>query len=371
MRVAFLLSSLQMGGAERNVLTLMPHLRARGVQSTLFTLSAECDGPLAAELSSLAIERIDLSAARLFDVGAHRRLTAILRRRGFDLLHAQDQYAIISGAAAHWRTGIPFVITRHVMEEPTDTWRRLVRARMVLAAARHSTDAIVAVSHAASQRFAVQSGAPVSRIHVIPNGIELARFAAPRREAIRIELGWPAAQPVVIMVAVFRPGKGHDLLLAAAARMREALPQIRIVLVGEGPLRPAFARSAASLGAAVEFLGERADVPKLLAASDVLVLPSENEALPTVLIEAGAASLPVVATRVGGVAEIVEDGRTGHLIDRGDAAGLAERTIGLLGDRAAAGRMGRAAQRRVQELFSVATQASRTVALYGRVLGRA
>jgi glycosyltransferase involved in cell wall biosynthesis len=365
-RVLILLTGLKMGGAERNVVALMPRLRDLGAEVTLCTLSTARDGSLVEEFAALRIERVDLAAARLVDLAAHRRLVALLRQGRFELMHAQDQYAVLAGAAARLWTGTPFVMTRHVMTEPADTWRRSMRARLVFAAARYGIDAVIAVSDAVRQQFAVQSGLAASRIDTIHNGIELAKYDLSRREAIRARLGWAPDQPVVIMVAVMRPGKGHDLLLEAAAPLRQSVPGARIVLVGSGRLETSLRGAAASLG--VEFIGERADVADLLAASDVLVLPSDNEGLPTVLIEAGAASLPVVATRVGGVPEIVEDGRTGHLIGRGDAAGLARCIVRLVKDQEAAREMGRVARRRIEERFSIEAQASRTIDLYRRVI---
>src|SRR5262249_19706074 len=291
-----------------------------------------------------------------------------LRQARFDILHAQDQYATLTGAAAHWRTRIPFVMTRHVMGEPNDTWRQAIRARLVFAAAAHSIDAVIAVSEACRQPFAVQSGRRLSEIDTIYNGIELGEHPPANRDALRARLGWPPDRPVVIMVAVMRPGKGHDVLFRAVASMRGRMPGLRVVLVGSGPLERKLRGEAPAVGGGIEGLGERADVAQLLAASDVLVLPSESEGLPTVLIEAGAACLPVVATRVGGVPEIVEDGRTGHLIDRGDAAGLARRILGLIEDGDAARRIGQAARLRVEQLFTLETQARRTIEVYRRVL---
>jgi glycosyltransferase involved in cell wall biosynthesis len=367
MKVLIVLHGLITGGAERNAVALMPRLRDQGAQVKLCTLSTRRDGPLADEFAASGIERLDLSAARLIDVAAHRRLVSVLRQGQFDLLHAQDQYATLAGMAARMWMRVPLVMTRHVMAERTDTWRRAIRARLIFAAAHYNIDAVIAVSEAVRQEFSAQSGRELSRIDVIHNGIEVAKYDSLRRETIRARLGWASDQPVIIMVAVMRLGKGHDVLFKAVPLMRQSVPNLRVVLVGSGRLEATLRSAAAPVGG-IEFIGERSDVADLLAASDVLVLPSDNEGLPTVLIEAGAASLPVVATRVGGVAEVVEDGSTGHLIDRGDVAGLAKTAIRLIKDGDGARRMGRAARQRVEERFSIETQASRTMAVYRRVL---
>lgn len=170
------------------------------------------------------------------------------------------------------------------------------------------------------------------------------------------------------MVSVLRPGKGHDVLFDATARLRQAVPNLRIVLVGDGIMAAQLRQMAQPFGDVIEFLGERTDVPDLLMAGDALVLPSWSEALPTVLIEAAAAGLPVVATAVGGVPEIVEHGRTGCLVACGDATALADQLARLLGDLEAARGMGVAARRRVEQAFAIELQARRTMNLYRRVL---
>ena len=363
-----LLSGLAMGGAERNVVALLPQLRSQGADVALCTLDTRRDGALVAEFAGLGIERIDLSARRLLDWSAHRRLITVLQQRKIDLLHAQDQYAILAGAAAQLRTHVPYVITRHVLEEASDTWRRALRARLVFAAARHNADGIIAVSRAAAAEFSRQAHLPSSRIETIHNGLDIQKFDRTRRETIRAGLGWRSDQRIVAMVAVLRPGKGHEVLFEAARRLKQTVPNLRIVLVGGGPLADELRQAARPFDDTIEFLGERADVPDLLVASDALVLPSWSEALPTVLIEAAAAGLPVVAADVGGVPEIVEHGRTGWLFARGDTGALTDRLTHLLADLDAARNMGAAARQRAERDFAIERQARRTLDLYRRVL---
>lgn len=360
-----------MDGASRNVVALLPHLRRLGADAALCTLNSKRDGVLARAFENLGIERFDLQASRLLDPWAYGRLVGLLRRRRFDLVHAEDQYANILAAAAWALTRTPFVMTRHVMEEPANGRRQAARARLVFLAARYGARRVIAISEAVRQRFALQAGLPLSRIETIVNGVDLQDFGTLRRDVVRTRLGWPAGARIAIMVAVLRRGKGHEVLLKGLDRIRQAVPDFRLKLVGDGSERPRLDRLAQQFGDAVEFLGERRDVPDLLGASDVLVLPSWNEGLGMVLLEAAAASLPVVATNVGGMPEIVEDGRTGFLVPPGDAAALADRVVGLLNDPNAAASMGRAARRRVEQHFSIEVQARRTLALYRDVLGAA
>jgi len=253
------------------------------------------------------------------DPAALRRLFKVIREHRVDIIHSQDQDSIVYGALAKLATGRPFVMTRHVLIEPGDTWKEKVRAQMVLSLARAFADRIIVVSKAVRPAFSKQTGIPETKITPIYNGIDLDRFETrPRREATRTALGWPQSAPVVIFVGVLRRGKGHDVLLDAVPRIREAVPDVMIKLVGEGELEGQLRQRAAIYNSTVEFMGQRTDVPDLLGASDVLVLPSWSEALPTVLIEAGAASLPVVATDVGGATEISVDRETGFIVPAGD-----------------------------------------------------
>ncbi|MFO1055793.1 MAG: glycosyltransferase [Dongiaceae bacterium] len=369
MRVLMMLSGLGMGGAERNVVSLLPRLASAGAEVALATLGSRRDGRLAAELAASAIERIDLDAPRLLHWPAHRRLVALLGERRFDLVHAQDQYAILTGAAACWRTGDRFVLTRHVLEEPQDSWRRRVRARLVLAAARGSTR-VVAVSEAVRDRFRRQARLAADRIEVIHNGIEVERFAGGAREATRARLGWGPRDRVALLVAVLRPGKGHALLLDAAPALAGAVPGLRLAFAGGGPLAAELRQRAGAAAVPVELLGERADIPDLMAAADAVVLPSSSEGLPTVLIEAGAAGRPVVATRTGGAPEIVLDGRTGFLVPVGDAGAFVERLAAVLAQPGLAAGLGAAARAHVAAAYSIEAQARRTLALSEAVLAR-
>jgi glycosyltransferase involved in cell wall biosynthesis len=172
------------------------------------------------------------------------------------------------------------------------------------------------------------------------------------------------------MVGVLRYGKGHEVLFQAIPQLKAAVPNVQIKLVGDGELEAQLREQAAPYADVIEFLGQRTDIPQLLSASDVLVLPSWSEALPTVLIEAGAASLPVVATQVGGIPEIVEEGKTGYIVPPGDPSALATRLIDLLQNPALARQMGQAAHTRVVQQFSLQRQALQTITLYKSILSQ-
>jgi len=369
MRVLVMMSSVAVGGAERNVASVMPYLKNGGVFAALGTLNTRRDSALANVFAEQGIPRFNVGARRLPDPPAWKRFLDLIHEQKFDIIHTQDQDTHIYGALAHRYLGIPTVMTRHVMEEPADTLRHDMRRRLVLWAAHYGLNQIIAVSEAVRQQFARQSRVPLTKIETIYNGINVAQFeTGARREAKRAEMGWALDRPIVAMVAVMRPGKGHEVLFEAIPQIKRAIPNVQIKLIGDGELRGKLTEQAAPYGDTVEFLGARMDVPELLGTSDVLALPSWSEALPNVLIEAGAASLPVVATNVGGVAEIVEDGIGGYLVAPGNAAELASRLIDVLQDTVRARAMGRNARQRIEQTFVLSQQANRTIALYERLL---
>ncbi len=363
-RVLVTLSSLQVGGAERNVVSLLPHLRREGIDVSLCTLSTRFDSYLAEVAARTDVPRYDLDARRLLDVRGFRRFLRLLRERGIDVVHAEDQYSTLFASAAYRLTGLPWVSTRHnVMEERPDL-RSRVRAGMCLFALKGSTRCIT-VSDAIQGALSEKRVLPADRMITIYNGIELEKFAVSQdRETIRHQLGWPLQDAIVVIVAVIREDKGHDLLFKAAQRILDLVPNLHIKVVGDGPFSGVRQQQAAALGDRVEFMGQRSDVPLLLSAADLLVMPSRNEGLPTVLIEAGAAGLPVVATDVGGTREIVEDEVTGFVVPPEAVTALSERMAETLLNPDLARRLGEKARDHISRVFTLTNQARQTAAVY-------
>ena len=211
-----------------------------------------------------------------------------------------------------------------------------------------------------------------SRVGVIHNGIELERFDQPdllkRRGKVRRSLGFTPDEVLILCVSVLRPGKGHDTLLATLPRILSQYPAARLLLAGAGQEEASLRLKARSCGETVVFLGNRQDVPELLAASDLVVLPSYSEALPTSLIEALAAKRPVIATRVGGTEEIIKPGRTGLLVPERDPEALAEAIVSLLDSPTQAQQLAEQGQRYVRKKFSIDLQLEKTLAVWDRVL---
>ena len=368
MRVVYVLDGLSMGGAEANTLLLMQAMRQEGVDTLLCTLSNGRDGPLAEQAHQAGIKRFDLGMGRLYDLKAAVRFLKLLRREQVDLVHIEDPYANILGLVARYVMGIPVIITRHVLVDATATARDRRRAAVLNGSARLAADRIIAVASPVARLYAEQSGIPANRIDVVHNGIAGPQRPTADREVIRTRLGWKGHQKVILMVAVMRAGKGHDDLLGAFGSIREAVDNARIIFAGDGPLRVLLEAIAEPFGDNVGFLGERTDVAELMAAADVLALPSLSEALPTVLLEAAAAGLPAVACAVGGVCEIIENGQSGYLVPPADRHCLAEAIIGILDKPELGAKMGAFARNLAKGRFTVAHQARNTLRIYRQVL---
>jgi glycosyltransferase involved in cell wall biosynthesis len=215
---------------------------------------------------------------------------------------------------------------------------------------------------------------PTERITVIPNGVDAARFTRPPSPAaIRPELGIPPGAPLVGLIGRIAAQKRVDIFLEAARRVSEKLPGARFLIVGKGELMETMRRKTSQLGLGdlAIFTGGRDDVPDLLAALDLLVLCSDDEGLPNVILEAMAARKPVVATDVGACRELVAEGVTGHLVARRDSEALAAAVLQvlLLSDRGRA--MGEAGHRRAVGEFGVDAMAAKFRDLFQEVHAKA
>jgi glycosyltransferase involved in cell wall biosynthesis len=270
-----------------------------------------------------------------------RDFASWLRRRGVTVLQACDLYANVFALPGAALAQVAVRIgSRRELAPPDKTRAHLTAQRLAYRIAHH----VVANSTASAERLR-QEGVAANSIRVIPNGIDLAAFA---------QVSPKARRRIVATVANLRQEKGHDVLLRAAALLRTRIPDVRFRIIGDGPNRDSLHALAASLGVqdVVEFLGHREDVPKVLAESDVYAFPSRTEAFPNGLIEGMAAGLPVVASGVGGMLELVDDRRNGLLVEPDDAQALAGSLTELMEHPALADALGAAARQTIQSRYS-------------------
>ncbi len=378
MRLLWLLDSLAVGGAERLAAIFARQAAANGISLHVAVLSVIDGNPLAAELKAAGVPVTVLRARNLRDIAAFRRLLKLLRDERIELIHAHLTYAEIWGRLAGSLSGIPVVSTAHVRRytNPHDPHPRDRRIEAVVGfVRRHFGGPVIAVSDALRQRL-VAGGLPDTRIVTVRNGIETENFKSPSgldTKALRASLGIPPTVPLILTLAVIREGKGHDLLVAAAPAVLDRIPDAHFLFVGGGPLEDLLRKQIAKAGLAdrIHLAGMRSDVARIMATADLFVLPSSQfDSLPTVVMEAMAAGLPVIAFASGGVSEIVAEGETGQVLTRTDPAALADAISALLSDPARAKAMGEAGRARVQSEFGSDIWVERLHLLYRQLTQR-
>ncbi len=301
-----------------------------------------------------------------------RRLAAILRQERVDVIHAHQYTPFFYALLGRWgRRSLPILFTEHGRHYPDRRrLKRVIANRLLL----RGHDRVIGVGEAVRQALIANEGLPGNRVGVIYNGIDPARFqdGGHDRPAVRRELGLAADDLMILQVARLDYLKDHATAVRTLERVVGVVPQARLVLVGDGPEREAIERLIAERGLNdhVRLLGTRGDVARLTAAADVFLLTSISEGIPLTLIEAMAAALPVVATRVGGVPEVVQESETGLLAAAGDDGTLARHILQLAAQPALGQAMGRLGRERGREMFSESTMIASYDRLYREMLCR-
>lgn len=365
MTIAHVLSSFGLGGQERVALSLAQMQRQAGHRVLALSLASEPEGPLAAAFRECGVTTGSVPKhGPSVDPSLPVRLAKQLLRHGVEVVHTHNPHALIYGAPAAALVDAVTVHTKHGIN-PDGERRRWLRRT-----ASRFADAYVAVTENLARVALEHQECAPTRLHVIPNGIELSQFS-PRPEArarIREELGIPASAWVAGTVGRLSPEKNQSLLLRAAMPMLD--PRRHLVLVGDGPERAALQAQAAEglQGELIHFTGARDDVADLLAAFDVFVLTSSSEGLPLVALEAMAAELPVLSTAVGGLPDVIDDRVTGYLVPAGDSAALTRELAWLSTRPAQAQLVARCGRKTVLERHSLQEMAASYAALYEELL---
>jgi glycosyltransferase involved in cell wall biosynthesis len=339
LRVGFVLHVMQVAGAEVLVAETIRRLGAR-LEPVVFCLDAV--GALGERLRGEGVPVVVLGRRPGLDLGLARRMARQIEAHRIEIVHAHQYtpffYAALSRPLV--RHPIHVMFTEHGRHYPdVVSWRRRLANRFVLG---RLANEIHAVCQFSAESLARTDGFTARPIEVIRNGIDLSRYPATLRDEARRRLGLPLDRKYVTCVARFHPVKDHAMLLRAFARVASSVHDADLLLAGDGALREALRAQANDQGISsrVRFLGVRDDVPDLLRASDVFVLTSITEAASLTLLEAMACRLPVVVTAVGGNAEIVQHGRHGFLVPRGDDEATAIAITQLLQDPQQAAAMG-------------------------------
>ena len=353
-RVFHFVETLQIGGTETQAVQTALRQHAKGEQVTVGCLRAE--GPLLDSLHRAGIPIVEfrkpkklLSIQGIWQV---LRMATFLRRERFHILHAHDLMSNLAGVIAARLAGIPIIISsRRYLD--LEWWCGAWRNRIATWIYNQSTRVVVN-SKSIRDLLVRREGVPEQKIHVIHNAIDADCF----NEAIAVQGALSFASEdsklVAVVANMYSPVKGHATLVAAAKHVCLHAPHVLFLLIGDGTERPKIEQQVKDAGLQKHFLflGSRGDIPQLLAACDLFVLPSESEGMPNALLEAMASGLPAIATAVGGVPEVIEHNVTGLMVPPCDPAALSKAILALLNNEDLRHRLARAGRERVVRHFS-------------------
>jgi len=363
-RVCELITELRLAGAERCVYQLATRLDADRFEVRVVALRG---GSVAEMLADAGVAVTVLNMRCKWDLGRLYKLTGVLRRAEPDLVHTHLFHADLAGRVAARLAAVPHLLhTVHTAEGRFRPWQ-YASARLL----GDYCDGIVCVSPSVRDYHCARSGLPRSQYTVIPNGIDAAAFVRDEQSRSRLRREWGLGddQPVVVFVGRLDQAKGIETLLSAMSHLAARGQALDLVIAGDGPKRHIienFIRHGEG-GRRCRLLGFVQDVQAVLSAADIFVMPSRWEGFGLAAVEAMAASLPVVATRVPGLRDVIKDGESGLMIDCGDVFGLAERIERLAHDPPLRQRLGQRGRQCVVRKYSVADMIAAHEDLYARI----
>lgn len=351
--VALCITDLQFGGAERCLAELAIRLDRQRFCPTVYALGPPPEREDASCLPALEAAGVEvhcLGARRSWHlIAVLRRLTRLLAAQGPQIVQTMLFHANVAGRIAARRAGVRRVVSGIRVAERHSRWHVWADRLTDRLVDRH-----VCVSRSVARFAEKEAGLPAEKLVVIPNGVDLTKYPARRRADLR-SCGIDAGRPVVTCVGRLDRQKGLTWLIRSAAAWLGRLPGAELLLVGEGPQRAKLERICRQSGVSdrIHFAGWRTDVPEILAASNLLVLPSAWEGMPNVVLEAMASRLPVVATDVEGVRELLGPAADDQTVQYGDSEAFAERIVAFIEDGRKAAEVGAENRRRAEQSFSL------------------
>jgi glycosyltransferase involved in cell wall biosynthesis len=350
------------GGAEHVAARIAINLDRERFHPTLCTTRLiDPTGPLLTQLHDAGVPVLQLQRRRRLDLGAWRPLIELLRREQVDILHSHLFGANVWGGILGRLARVPVVIAHeHSWTFEGRPLRRFLDRELI---ARTST-VVAAVSTEDKEKMIEVERIPPDKIRVLPNGIP--PLSARAGHDLRDELGIPAEAPLVGSVGELHPQKAFDVLIGAVAELRQRVPAAQLVIAGGGNDRPRLEEviRRRGLAGAAHLLGRRDDVPDVLAALDVAVCCSDREGSPLSVMEYMAAGLPIVATRIGGIPDLIDDGVHGLLVPPRNEHALSSALERVLTDDRLRSRLGDAARERQEREFRLEDAIRRVEALY-------
>ncbi|MGH7197742.1 MAG: lipopolysaccharide heptosyltransferase II, partial [Candidatus Omnitrophota bacterium] len=356
MRILQILPELKSGGVERGTVDLAKYLRKNGHHAVVVSAG----GPLVGDLTSAGVVHYTLPVHKKSPFAVIHSVSAlvkIVRKENIDIMHARSRVPALIAFFASRRTQVPYLTTCHGFYSKHFLSRMMGWGKIVIVA-----------SHIIGKRMRDDFGVPYHKIRFIPRGVNLEEFKLRPAGALN---------PVIVgLIGRLTPIKGHPLFLKAMARVARVFPHVKVQIIGDTD-KPQYREElillARRLGLAhcVEFLGTRYDIPQLLSQMSALAAPSVGEeAFGRVVIEAGACGVPVVATQIGGLVDIIENEKEGLLVPPDDPRVLADALIRLLKDREFAGRCAANLRNKVEKEYTLDLMFEKTLEVYREALSR-
>ena len=373
----YVITKLELGGAQKQLLELCRRLDKEKFNIFLFTASQGIllDDFLA--ITGLKIKRsvhLERSINPFKDIAAIIEIYSFIRKNNIHVAHTHSSKAGIAGRIAARLAGVKIVV-HTVHGWPFNDFQGYLSSRLFVLLERVCamfTDKIITVSQADMAKGLKNRIGQPEKYTLVRYGIDIPAFAS-RNIGIKQELGIPEDDPVVGMVACFKPQKNPLDFIRMADLVRKAHPRARFILTGDGILRLKIEALVDELGLAdnVFLTGWRRDIPAILSTLDIFALSSYWEGLPIVVLEAMAASKPVVATDTGGITEVIRDGENGFLVKPGDIAKMAEKVALLLGSRSLRGQLADNAAKSLSSVFTTTDMCLNTANLYSSLIQQA
>ena len=375
LRVLEVIDEGSVGGGQQHVLLLARGLNERGIE---VAVACPAEGFLADQLDAVGVPRFPIRMYNRPDPAALAAMVRLCRAERFDLVHTHGGTAGLWGRLGARLAGVPARVHTfhglHALHQRSRAWRGLLLA--VERGLSRATSHVICVA-ASDLRLAAKAGlVPAGGGTVIRNGIDLARFAEQTdpsgRASVRTGLGLQENDFVIGTIGRLHRQKGHEFLVRAASSVVATHPESRFVIVGDGELREELRRLVKELGLERQVLlpGERTDVPGLLRAFDLFVLPSLWEGLPLVLIEDAAEWCAILATEVDGNLEILESGESALFVPPADPAGLANALLRLRAEASLRARLGEGARAAVLARFGADLMVEATLEVYRATIAR-
>jgi glycosyltransferase involved in cell wall biosynthesis len=368
-RILHVVDSLDVGGTETQMVQLAQRLDPCRYDVTVATLRA--GGPLTEALQKAGIRILEFPKRRTMlsfqAAGQLIRMAWFIRRQKIDVVHAHDLWGNLMAVPAAWLARAPVIISSQ--RNLATLWWYTPRRKKIIRRVHLLATFVIANSDASRRLLIEEFWIPSERVRVLHNGVDFERIATVHGNRRELFPGLASNAKLIINVANMNSNvKGQSVLIEAAMDVCTALPESKFVLVGDGPLRAQFEEQVRKLGIWDHFLflGRRRDVPEILSCGDLFVFPSFAEGLPNAVLEAAAAGLPIVATTVGGIPEIIEHGVAGLLVPPKNPQALCAALLQLLKDPPFAATLARTGKERVSSQFCFDTAVARLEALYDR-----